>query len=155
MTAESADAALYQESGAERATLATGFTPVKNEIETILGVDAKQFKQISMIAQGEFLKLLYADSTERGNIFRRVFHTDLYAAFQKRLKDAEREKRIALEDSEKQLLRHFSEMTGGSLEKGSTFRRGGAAFRAGKTLAGNGAEPTGNRRSPDNTAKTS
>lgn len=101
MTAESADAALYQESGAERATLATGFTPVKNEIETILGVDAKQFKQISMIAQGEFLKLLYADSTERGNIFRRVFHTDLYAAFQKRLKDAEREKRIALEDSEK------------------------------------------------------
>ena len=50
MTAESADAALYQESGAERATLATGFTPVKNEIETILGVDAKQFKQISMIA---------------------------------------------------------------------------------------------------------
>lgn len=112
MTAESADAALYQESGAERATLATGFTPVKNEIETILGVDAKQFKQISMIAQGEFLKLLYADSTERGNIFRRVFHTDLYAAFQKRLKDAEREKRIALEDSEKQLVRHFSEMTG-------------------------------------------
>ena len=121
MTAESADAALYQESGAERATLATGFTPVKNEIETILGVDAKQFKQISMIAQGEFLKLLYADSTERGNIFRRVFHTDLYAAFQKRLKDAEREKRIALEDSEKQLVRHFSEMTGEALEKEALF----------------------------------
>ena len=121
MTAESADAALYQESGAERATLATGFTPVKNEIETILGVDAKQFKQISMIAQGEFLKLLYADSTERGNIFRRVFHTDLYAAFQKRLKDAEREKRIALEDSEKQLLRHFSEMTGEALKKEALF----------------------------------
>ena len=121
MTAESADAALYQESGAERATLVTGFTPVKNEIETILGVDAKQFKQISMIAQGEFLKLLYADSTERGNIFRRVFHTDLYAAFQKRLKDAEREKRIALEDSEKQLLRHFSEMTGEALKKEALF----------------------------------
>ena len=74
-----------------------------------------------MIAQGEFLKLLYADSTERGNIFRRVFHTDLYAAFQKRLKDAEREKRIALEDSEKQLVRHFSEMTGEALEKEALF----------------------------------
>lgn len=121
MTAESADAALYQESGAEQVTLATGFTPVKNEIETILGVDAKQFKQISMIAQGEFLKLLYADSTERGNIFRRVFHTDLYAAFQKRLKDAEREKRIALEDSEKRLLGYFNEMTGESLEKEALF----------------------------------
>ena len=121
MTAESADAALYQESGAERATLATGFTPVKNEIETILGVDAKQFKQISMIAQGEFLKLLYADSAARGDIFRRVFHTDLYAAFQKRLKDAEREKRIALEDSEKRLLGYFNEMTGEALEKEALF----------------------------------
>lgn len=36
-----------------------------------------------MIAQGEFLKLLYADSVERGAIFRRVFHTDFYLAFQK------------------------------------------------------------------------
>lgn len=117
MTAESADAALYEESGAERATLATGFTPVKNEIEAILGVDAKQFKQISMIAQGEFLKLLYADSAARGDIFRKVFHTDLYAAFQKRLKDAEREKRIALEDSEKRLLGYLNEMTGEALEK--------------------------------------
>ena len=33
MTAESADAALYQESGAERATLATGFTPVKTRLK--------------------------------------------------------------------------------------------------------------------------
>ena len=56
------------------------------KIVEITGLDADQFTQISMIAQGEFLKLLYADSTERGNIFRRVFHTDLYAAFQKRLK---------------------------------------------------------------------
>ena len=122
MTAESADAALYRESGTERATLATGFTPVKNEIETILGVDAKQFKQISMIAQGEFLKLLYADSTERGNIFRKVFHTDLYAAFQKHLKDVEREKRNALEDSEKRLLGYFSEMADEPLERDALFR---------------------------------
>ena len=101
---------------------------MKNEIETILGVDAKQFKQISMIAQGEFLKLLYADSTERGNIFRRVFHTDLYAAFQKRLKDAEREKRIALEDSEKQLVRHFSEMTGKPWKRKRFFLTGRSCF---------------------------
>lgn len=117
MTAESADAAFYQELGEERATLATGFTPVKNKIETLLGVDAKQFKQISMIAQGEFLKLLYADSAERGNIFRKVFHTDLYAAFQKRLKEAEREKRIALEDSEKRLLGYLRDMAEEPLER--------------------------------------
>jgi exonuclease SbcC len=86
MTSESADAALFREENGEKETMTTGFVPVKNEIETLLGVDSKQFKQISMIAQGEFLKLLYADSTERGNIFRKVFHTDFYADFQKKQK---------------------------------------------------------------------
>ena len=117
MTNESADAALYREENGEKETLVTGFTPVKNEIECLLGVDAKQFKQICMIAQGEFLKLLYADSTERGAIFRKVFHTDLYADFQKKLKDAEKEKRIDFEDGEKRLLQYLQQMTGRELQK--------------------------------------
>ena len=117
MTNESADAALYREENGEKETLVTGFTPVKNEIERLLGVDAKQFKQICMIAQGEFLKLLYADSTERGAIFRKVFHTDLYADFQKKLKDAEKEKRIDFEDGEKRLLQYLQQMTGRELQK--------------------------------------
>ena len=79
MTTESAEAALYREENGERETIVTGFIQVKTEIETLLGVDSKQLKQIAMIAQGEFLKLLYADSVERGAIFRKVFHTDLYA----------------------------------------------------------------------------
>lgn len=122
MTTETAEASLYREETEGRETLATGFSTVKAEIETLLGVDARQFKQISMIAQGEFLKLLYADSGERGNIFRKVFHTDLYAAFQKELKEAEREKRVALEDSEKRLLQYLSQMTGETLEKTDLFR---------------------------------
>ena len=117
MTAESADAALYREEKGEKETIATGFTPVKNEIEILLGVDAKQFKQICMIAQGEFLKLLYADSTERGAIFRKVFHTDLYADFQRRLKEAEKEKRVDFEDGEKRLLQYLRQMTGGELQR--------------------------------------
>ena len=117
MTNESADAALYREENGEKETLVTGFTPVKNEIELLLGVDAKQFKQICMIAQGEFLKLLYADSTERGNIFRKVFHTDLYADFQRKLKEAEKEKRVDFEDGEKRLLQYLQQMTGKELQK--------------------------------------
>ena len=112
MTIETAEASLYLEKDGEKEILVTGFTPVKTEIETLLGVDAKQFKQISMIAQGEFLKLLYADSTERGGIFRKVFHTDLYADFQKKLKEAEKEKRIDLEDSGKRLLQYLEQLTG-------------------------------------------
>lgn len=110
-TTETAEAALYRMEDGEKETLTTGFTQVKAEVERLLGVDAKQFKQICMIAQGEFLKLLYADSTERGNIFRKVFHTDLYAAFQKKLKEAEKEKRVDFEDGEKRLLQYFRQMT--------------------------------------------
>ena len=116
-TSESADAALYLEENGEKETLVTGFTPVKNEIESLLGVDAKQFKQICMIAQGEFLKLLYADSTERGGIFRKVFHTDLYADFQRKLKEAEKEKRIDFEDGEKRLLQYLEQLTGQEMQR--------------------------------------
>ncbi|MBR6543119.1 MAG: SMC family ATPase [Anaerotignum sp.] len=111
-TIEPADAALYLVDHEEKETLSTGFTQVKNEVESLLGIDAKQFKQICMIAQGEFLKLLYADSTERGGIFRKIFHTDLYAEFQRKLKDVEREKRIDFEDCEKRMLQYLYKLTG-------------------------------------------
>lgn len=110
MTTEAAEATLYYVKNGEKELMADGFTSVKHKIEDLLGIDAKQFKQISMIAQGEFLKLLYADSAERGDIFRKVFHTDLYAEFQRRLKEAEKTKRTTLEDSEKRLLQYLHQL---------------------------------------------
>lgn len=60
---------------------------VTKEITEILGVTLKQFKQIAMIAQGEFLDILLADSSQRSEIFRRVFDTKLYGDLQERLKE--------------------------------------------------------------------
>lgn len=104
-TKETADATLWYPDG----NVVSGAEKVKKAAETLLGIDAKQFKQIAMIAQGEFLKLLYADSVERGAIFRRVFHTDFYLAFQKKLKELEKENRTAFEDSGKRLLTYLSQ----------------------------------------------
>ena len=64
-----------------------GYQMVTDKIEEILGVDWKQFKQISMIAQGEFLRLLTVESKERGEIFRKVFHTGNLSRIGKELKD--------------------------------------------------------------------
>ncbi len=63
-----------------------GATAVTEEIERILGVGCSSFKQISMIAQGEFLRLLTADSRSRAEIIRRVFHTEPLVRLQKQLK---------------------------------------------------------------------
>ena len=55
-------------------------------IRDILGVDRTQFCQIAMIAQGEFRKLLLADTKDRREIFRDIFKTNLYTRFQERVK---------------------------------------------------------------------
>ena len=80
-----AQAALYLPGGAA----VTGQRDVTAKIEDILGIKSDQFKQIAMIAQGEFLRLLLADSKERGEIFRRVFSTNLYQTAQRLLKERE------------------------------------------------------------------
>lgn len=67
--------------------LATGITNVDNKIKEILGIDEKQFKQISMLAQGEFFKILFADSKDRTAIFRKIFDTYIYEDITKKLKD--------------------------------------------------------------------
>ncbi|WP_456034827.1 AAA family ATPase [Roseburia inulinivorans] len=48
------------------------------KIIEILGLTADQFSQIVMIAQGDFLKLLYTKSDERKMIFSKLFRTDIY-----------------------------------------------------------------------------
>ena len=62
---------------------------VKEKIQEILGIDRNQFTQIAMLAQGDFLKLLLADTKDRQAIFRQIFNTGYYQIFQERLKEEE------------------------------------------------------------------
>ena len=56
------------------------------KIAELIGLDVKQFTQIAMIAQGDFLKLLYTKTEERKLIFSRIFRTTLYYRVQEELK---------------------------------------------------------------------
>lgn len=56
----------------------TGDKNVNDKVVEILGINAKQFKQIVMIAQGEFLDLLLAKPKDRAAIFRHIFDTSIY-----------------------------------------------------------------------------
>lgn len=63
---------------------------VTEKIEEILGVNRSQFSQIAMIAQGDFLKILLADTKDRREHFRKIFRTGAYLAFQEKLKEQTR-----------------------------------------------------------------
>lgn len=65
----------------------TSVGEIQQMIEERLGLDANQFRQIVMLPQGEFRKLLEAKSHEKEEIFRKIFKTDFYKAFQERLKE--------------------------------------------------------------------
>lgn len=56
------------------------------KIIEIMGMDAEQFTQIAMIAQGDFLKLLHAQSRERKVIFSKIFKTRYYYLVQEEIK---------------------------------------------------------------------
>lgn len=82
MTTQKADATLIYPDG----RVITKVKDVNNAIRDIVGIDRTQFSQIAMIAQGDFLKLLLAETKERQAIFREIFKTRYYQTLQDRLK---------------------------------------------------------------------
>lgn len=81
-TIQKADAELVLPDG----RLVTKAREVNREITGIIGLDRSQFSQIAMIAQGDFRKLLQADTKSRQEIFREIFKTRYYMVFQEKMK---------------------------------------------------------------------
>jgi len=102
-TNQTADASLVLPSG----EVITGNNKVTDTIVELLGLDFKQFKQIAMIAQGEFLKLLLAESSERAGIFRRVFNTDIYLIIQDALKRREKDLKTDYDECIRSILQYI------------------------------------------------
>lgn len=67
-------------------SIVTKNSEANDRLVEIMGVNRKQFSQIAMIAQGDFLKLLLAGTKERRIIFRELFKTDNYRILQEELK---------------------------------------------------------------------
>lgn len=63
-------------------------TAVNQKITEILGLDEKQFRQIVMLAQGEFRKFLESKSDAREQILGKLFEHRIYVDFQNRLKES-------------------------------------------------------------------
>ena len=105
-TPQAADAVLTYPDG----SVITGANNVTKSIEQLLCIDWKQFKQVVMIAQGEFLNLILADSNERGAILRKVFNTQIYADIQIKLKDMALTLKKECIESDNTIVQHLSDI---------------------------------------------
>ena len=74
---------------------------VNEKIVDIIGLDAEQFTQIAMLAQGEFMKLLQASSNKRKEIFNRIFNTKIYSSLQEQLRQETKKRYIELDENKK------------------------------------------------------
>ncbi len=91
-------------------TVINGKNAVDEEIKNILGIDKNQFSQIVMIAQGEFQKLLTAQTVERMAIFRKIFNTHFYVNFQEKLKQKSKNAYVELQEVKKSIFQYINDI---------------------------------------------
>lgn len=72
-------------------TIISGVMLVDSKIKELLGIDYEQFRQIVMLAQGEFKKLLESSSSEKEKIFTTIFGTQIYGQATKKLEESTKE----------------------------------------------------------------
>lgn len=77
--------------GTDGEVLAEKKNEVNSHLKTLLGLEAGQFRQVVMIPQGDFRRLLLAGSDDREELLEKLFDTALYKDIQARLKEMEDE----------------------------------------------------------------
>lgn len=89
----------------------TGIRQVTAAVETLLGIDRNQFSQIVMIAQGDFLRLLHANTNERREIFRKIFNTDKYLRVQNLLREEKNSLKTSYDEGVSSVLQYARQLT--------------------------------------------
>ena len=94
---------------------------VTERITEILGLNPDQFRQIVMLAQGEFKRFLKADSEKKNEILGRLFDNSLYLNYEELIGQAFSRLRREREDQQEQIriqMEQIFAMPEGGLEEG-------------------------------------
>ena len=83
---------------------------VDKAVRDIIGLTREQFSQVAMISQGDFRRLLQADTKERQKIFRDIFGTNLYVSLQNQLKERTSRLREQKEQADYSIRQYISGM---------------------------------------------
>jgi exonuclease SbcC len=84
--------------GVPGTVVASGWRDVTQAAEDILGFREEQFRQVIVLPQGQFRRLLLADSGEREEILASLFRTGFFRRLEEALKEASRKLRSELEE---------------------------------------------------------
>lgn len=104
---EKEKAILYEEGKAPEEKI----TNVNTKIKELLKIDDKQFKQIAMIAQGEFWDLINANTERRTQILRTIFNTSGYKDMESRLMLRMKKNETEAGDVRKSIVQYFLDVT--------------------------------------------
>lgn len=88
----------------------------------IIGLDVNQFTQIVMIAQGDFLKLLYTKTDERKKILSKIFKTSLYNQIEEKMKLRFYATKDQLQENERAILQETNKICIPSEEKSELWK---------------------------------
>lgn len=80
------DATIWRLTDNQEEVLATGWEAVTRYVERLLGFRSSQFRQVVLLPQGEFRRLLTANSAERQEIMQTLFKTELFQVIEEKLK---------------------------------------------------------------------
>lgn len=92
VTLQVAEAVLYENIDSDEKLVVSGYSNVTAKIEELLGFKSSQFRQVVLLPQGEFRKLLLANSLERQEIMQTLFKTELYKKIEEALKEKAKNK---------------------------------------------------------------
>lgn len=87
-----------------------GTAVVNNRVRELLQIDFRQFKQIAMIAQGEFWELLNASTEDRTKILRTIFMTSGYQNIVYKLKDKKDNSHGKWKNAQDSMIQYFGDV---------------------------------------------
>ena len=87
-----------------------GLNRVDEAVKRLLNIDFTQFKQIAMIAQGEFWELLNANTDDRTKILRSIFETEVFRNMEQKLKDRRDRSQKEKERLENSIAQHVMDV---------------------------------------------
>lgn len=105
-------------------SVTTKIAEANQEIQELIGLTYDQFRQIVMLPQGAFKKMLESNSREKEAIFRNIFETGIYERFQEELKkqakelsDQRKEYELALQEAFKRIDYEENEVLDKAIEQ--------------------------------------